>query len=150
MVQIMQVLRAAIKALDDKKRAVRQEAVRCRQTWYVNYILFGVNNLALWVISCNFSVGNHHLLKEAVLSLRHHSSLNRSCWCLISIEVGMSCFLLLAVSSWLSCEIFRLLSCQLDERTQAMPECELMEDSAAYSAIDTLLDWMSSSVCRGI
>jgi hypothetical protein len=47
MVQIMQVLRAAIKALDDKKRAVRQEAVRCRQTWYVNYILFGVNNLAL-------------------------------------------------------------------------------------------------------
>ncbi|XP_044424923.1 MMS19 nucleotide excision repair protein homolog isoform X2 [Triticum aestivum] len=35
-----QVLQAAIKALDDKKRAVRQEAVRCRQTWYENYILF--------------------------------------------------------------------------------------------------------------
>lgn len=28
-----QVLQAASKALDDKKRAVRQEAVRCRQTW---------------------------------------------------------------------------------------------------------------------
>ncbi|CAN6197033.1 unnamed protein product [Urochloa humidicola] len=29
----LKVLQAAIKALDDKKRAVRQEAVRCRQTW---------------------------------------------------------------------------------------------------------------------
>ncbi|XP_022723670.1 MMS19 nucleotide excision repair protein homolog isoform X2 [Durio zibethinus] len=29
----MQVLRAIIKALDDPKRAVRQEAVRCRQAW---------------------------------------------------------------------------------------------------------------------
>uniref|UniRef100_A0A0E0E847 MMS19 nucleotide excision repair protein n=1 Tax=Oryza meridionalis TaxID=40149 RepID=A0A0E0E847_9ORYZ len=28
-----QILQAAIKALDDKKRRVRQEAVRCRQTW---------------------------------------------------------------------------------------------------------------------
>ncbi|KAF0909378.1 hypothetical protein E2562_035819 [Oryza meyeriana var. granulata] len=28
-----QILQAAIKALDDKKRIVRQEAVRCRQTW---------------------------------------------------------------------------------------------------------------------
>ncbi|XP_073008031.1 MMS19 nucleotide excision repair protein homolog isoform X1 [Typha latifolia] len=28
-----QVLRAVTKALDDKKRAVRREAVRCRQTW---------------------------------------------------------------------------------------------------------------------
>uniref|UniRef100_A0A0E0LHR5 MMS19 nucleotide excision repair protein n=1 Tax=Oryza punctata TaxID=4537 RepID=A0A0E0LHR5_ORYPU len=28
-----QILQAAIKALDDKKRTVRQEAVRCRQTW---------------------------------------------------------------------------------------------------------------------
>ncbi|CAM0905499.1 unnamed protein product [Alopecurus aequalis] len=32
-----QVLRAAIKALDDKKRAVRQEAVRCRQTWQSSF-----------------------------------------------------------------------------------------------------------------
>jgi len=29
----LKVLQAAIEALDDKKRAVRQEAVRCRQTW---------------------------------------------------------------------------------------------------------------------
>lgn len=29
----VKVVQAAIKALDDKKRAVRQEAVRCRQTW---------------------------------------------------------------------------------------------------------------------
>ncbi|XP_037457910.1 MMS19 nucleotide excision repair protein homolog isoform X3 [Triticum dicoccoides] len=32
-----QVLQAAIKALDDKKRAVRQEAVRCRQTWQSSF-----------------------------------------------------------------------------------------------------------------
>uniref|UniRef100_A0ACD5UY57 Uncharacterized protein n=1 Tax=Avena sativa TaxID=4498 RepID=A0ACD5UY57_AVESA len=32
-----QVLRAAVKALDDKKRAVRQEAVRCRQTWQSSF-----------------------------------------------------------------------------------------------------------------
>ncbi|KAF8732141.1 hypothetical protein HU200_016108 [Digitaria exilis] len=31
------VLQAAIKALDDRKRAVRQEAVRCRQTWCANF-----------------------------------------------------------------------------------------------------------------
>nr|XP_020146791.1 MMS19 nucleotide excision repair protein homolog isoform X1 [Aegilops tauschii subsp. strangulata] len=43
-----QVLQAAIKALDDKKRAVRQEAVRCRQTWYENYILF----LGVLVLFC--------------------------------------------------------------------------------------------------
>ncbi|WVZ62100.1 hypothetical protein U9M48_011885 [Paspalum notatum var. saurae] len=29
----LKVLQAAIKALDDKKRAVRREAIRCRQTW---------------------------------------------------------------------------------------------------------------------
>ncbi|CAL5091158.1 unnamed protein product [Urochloa decumbens] len=29
----LKVQQAAIKALDDKKRAVRQEAIRCRQTW---------------------------------------------------------------------------------------------------------------------
>ncbi|KAM0868425.1 hypothetical protein ACQ4PT_041325 [Festuca glaucescens] len=55
-----QVLRAAIKALDDKKRTVRQEAVRCRQTWYENYVLLGVGNLALWALSSYFPVGNHH------------------------------------------------------------------------------------------
>ncbi|KAI4969888.1 hypothetical protein ZWY2020_000802 [Hordeum vulgare] len=32
-----QVLQAAIKALDDKKRVVRQEAVRCRQTWQSSF-----------------------------------------------------------------------------------------------------------------
>ncbi|KAF7104313.1 hypothetical protein CFC21_105219 [Triticum aestivum] len=32
-----QVLQAAIKALDDKKRAVRLEAVRCRQTWQSSF-----------------------------------------------------------------------------------------------------------------
>jgi len=30
-----QVLQAVSKALDDPKRAVRQEAVRCRQAWSV-------------------------------------------------------------------------------------------------------------------
>ena len=87
MVQIMQVLQAATKALDDNKRAVRQEAVRCRQTWYENYILFGVNNLALCVVSSYFLVGNHHLLKGI---FRH----TRSYWCLIKYR-GMSCFNLL-------------------------------------------------------
>ncbi|XVE52023.1 hypothetical protein DITRI_Ditri02bG0087100 [Diplodiscus trichospermus] len=33
-----QVLRAIIKALDDTKRAVRQDAVRCRQAWSVFYV----------------------------------------------------------------------------------------------------------------
>lgn len=31
---LCQVLRAMTKALDDPKRSVRQEAVRCRQAWY--------------------------------------------------------------------------------------------------------------------
>lgn len=53
----MQVLQAAIKALDDKKRAVRQEAVRCRQTWCVHFAGWSFYKfcskqllIALWIV----------------------------------------------------------------------------------------------------
>jgi hypothetical protein len=102
MVQFMQVLRAAIKALDDKKRAVRQEAVRCRQTWYENYILLGVGNLALWALSSYFPVGNRHLLRGAfscneivVWELTGHIMLVVS----IEVHIGVSCLHRLVVSS---------------------------------------------------
>jgi hypothetical protein len=34
---IWQVLRAMSVAVDDKKRVVRKEAVRCRQAWYTSF-----------------------------------------------------------------------------------------------------------------
>ena len=85
----IQVVQAAIKALDDKKRAVRQVAVRCRQTWCVHFagytfINFEINNfLAFWT-----SVQ----LMQAILCLRESLSVVSRSWeaacCLVGDPVG--------------------------------------------------------------
>jgi hypothetical protein len=49
----MQVLQTAVKALDDKKRAVRQEAVRCRRAWCVNSL--GTSQYIIIFVSSNIS-----------------------------------------------------------------------------------------------